>query len=461
MFPTLVSRAATALLLGGNLVAAIELNIDDATSIKNAAATIAYDMMTYYQGNQSGGIPGVLPGPPPNPPNGYYWWESGAMWGSLIDYWHFTGDASYNDVIEAGIQWQVGEHDDMMPSNWSASMGNDDQGFWGMTAMSAAETNFQNPASNQPSWLSLAQAVFNTQAARLEIETLCGGGLRWQVYQYLTGYDYKNTIANGCFFNLGARLARYTDNATYASFAEETWNWVTNIGLMDAQYNIYDGAHVETNCTDINKIQFSYNMGVWTLGAATMWNYTNGSAIWEQRVNGLLNATFNVFFPNDIAYEVACESKLTCTTDMYSFKAYLARWLAQTTFLAPWTRDIIMPKLRASAIAAAEQCSGGTNGRTCGLSWSKGTVWDGTQGVGQQMAAMAVIFTNLIPLADIGPPLTNATGGTSAGNPDAGSQSVANPAAIKPATEADRVGAGILTTLMLVGATGMFGWMSL
>jgi mannan endo-1,6-alpha-mannosidase len=95
------------------------------------------------------------------------------------------------------------------------------------------------------------------------------------VYQYLTGYDYKNTIANGCFFNLGARLARYTDNATYASFAEETWNWVTNIGLMDAQYNIYDGAHVETNCTDINKIQFSYNMGVWTLGAATMWNYVS------------------------------------------------------------------------------------------------------------------------------------------------------------------------------------------
>jgi len=93
------------------------------------------------------------------------------------------------------------------------------------------------------------------------------------VYQYLTGYDYKNTIANGCFFNLGARLARYTNNDTYATFAEETWNWVTSVGLMDAQYNIYDGAHIESNCTDINKIQFSYNMGIWTLGAATMYNY--------------------------------------------------------------------------------------------------------------------------------------------------------------------------------------------
>lgn len=97
--------------------------------------------------------------------------------------------------------------------------------------------------------------------------------LRWQVYPYLTGYDYKNSIANGCFFNVGARLARYTGNDTYAQHAETTWDWITSVGLMDSHYNIYDGAHIETNCTDINKVQFSYNMGVWLLGAANMYNY--------------------------------------------------------------------------------------------------------------------------------------------------------------------------------------------
>jgi mannan endo-1,6-alpha-mannosidase len=96
------------------------------------------------------------------------------MWGTLIDYWHYTGDATYNDVAEIGIQFQTGAHDDMMPANWTASMGNDDQAFWGMTAMSAAETNFQNPEADQPSWLSLAQAVFNTQATR--IDNTCNGG---------------------------------------------------------------------------------------------------------------------------------------------------------------------------------------------------------------------------------------------------------------------------------------------
>ncbi len=96
------------------------------------------------------------------------------MWGTLIDYWHYTGDTSYNDVTAKGIQAQVGEDLDMMPRNWSQSMGNDDQGFWGMTAMTAAETNFQNPPSGAPGWLALAQAVFNTQARRPD--EYCGGG---------------------------------------------------------------------------------------------------------------------------------------------------------------------------------------------------------------------------------------------------------------------------------------------
>lgn len=96
------------------------------------------------------------------------------MWGTLIDYWHYTGDTSYNDVTSKGIQAQIGEDQDMMPSNWSQSMGNDDQGFWGMTTMLAAELKFPDPPAGSPGWLALAQAVFNTQAGRPDDK--CGGG---------------------------------------------------------------------------------------------------------------------------------------------------------------------------------------------------------------------------------------------------------------------------------------------
>lgn len=79
-------------------------------SIKNAAATAAYDMMSYYQGNQSGQIPGKLPDT---------WWEGGAMFMTLIQYWHFTGDESYIPVTQQGMYWQAGENADYMPSNYS------------------------------------------------------------------------------------------------------------------------------------------------------------------------------------------------------------------------------------------------------------------------------------------------------------------------------------------------------
>jgi mannan endo-1,6-alpha-mannosidase len=74
---------------------------------------------------------------------------------------------------------------------------------------------------------------------------------------------------------LGARLARYTGNTTYADWAEKTWDWEIAVGYIDDEYNIFDGAHVEHNCTDINKAQFSYNNAVYLLGAAYMYNYVS------------------------------------------------------------------------------------------------------------------------------------------------------------------------------------------
>ena len=79
-------------------------------SIKQAASTVAYDMMTYYTGNQTGQPVGLLPSP-------YYWWEAGAMFGQMIEYWYYTGDSTYNDVVTQGLLAQVGPNNDYMPPN--------------------------------------------------------------------------------------------------------------------------------------------------------------------------------------------------------------------------------------------------------------------------------------------------------------------------------------------------------
>ncbi|KAK7751852.1 hypothetical protein SLS62_006153 [Diatrype stigma] len=447
-------------------------SLDSDDAIRASAKTLAYDLMKFYHGNESGQIPGILPGPPPA--GDYYWWEGGALWGAMIDYWHYTGDTTYNDVVTQALLHQVGPDADYMPPNYTASLGNDDQGFWGMSAMQAAEENFPDPPADQPQWLALAQAVFNTQADPSRHDDTCGGGLRWQIPLSNNGYDYKNSIANGCFFNLGARLARYLDNGTYAAWAEQTWDWVRGVGFIDDDYNIYDGGHVRYNCTDINRAQFSYNNAVYLLGAAHMYNYTSSSstgssndgtgnssvataAVWADRVRGLVNGTLRVFFPDGVAVEASCEQRQSCTTDMLSFKGYDHRWLTQTAQLAPFVADQVLPVLQTSARAAAGQCMGGADGRTCGFMWASGQ-YDGTTGAGQTMNVLGAVSALLHPLARA--PVTNTTGGTSVGDPNAGQGSGQLLPHYAPITAADRAGAGILTALLIAWAIGTWAWIS-
>lgn len=164
-----------------------------AEEIKDSTTTLAYDLMTLYPGNQTGKEPGILPGPPSENKGDYYWWEGGALMGTMIDYWHFTGHTEYNDEVTQGILYQVGENADFQPLSKRASLGNDDQGFWGMTAMLAAETNFPNPPKDKPQWLALAQAVWTTQNSPERHDDKCGGGMRWQIPPLNAGYDYKNS----------------------------------------------------------------------------------------------------------------------------------------------------------------------------------------------------------------------------------------------------------------------------
>ncbi|KAF4978712.1 hypothetical protein FZEAL_4954 [Fusarium zealandicum] len=456
---SLSTSAATALIASTGLVGAQSpYSVDSKDAIKKTAKQLAADLIDYYHGLDPGGIPGILPGPPPA--GDYYWWEGGAMWGTYMDYWKCTGDTTYNAKTMQGMQFQVGENKDYQPKNVTLSLGNDDQGFWGMSAMLAAELAFPDPPSDQPGWLALAQAVFNTQANPDRHDKTCGGGLRWQIPFSNNGYNYKNSIANGCFFNLGARLARYTGNTTYANWAEKTWDWMETVGFLNTEnYKIYDGAHVEKDCKDINKAQFSYNAGVFLQGAAFMYNYTDGEKKWADRVTKLTDATIRDFFKDGVAYELACEGVKTCTTDMLSFKGYIHRWMSQATHLAPMVSDKILPVLQKSAEAAIKQCTGGDNKRTCGFRWATGQ-FDNNVGAGQQMNVLAAVSSLLMEHTD--PPVTAKKGGTSKGNPDAGSKGDGSyKGSDTKITTGDKAGAGILTFLVLSMALGMFGWMSM
>lgn len=150
--------------------------------------------------------------------------------------------------------------------------------------MSAAELGFQNPDDGDPGWLALAQGVFNSQAARYDAGD-CGGGMRWQIFTFNTGYNYKNTAANGGLFNLAARLGAYTGNTTYTDWAEKQWDWMYNtVHLIDPDnWSVYDGTSISDNCTSLDHTLWTYNAGMMIHGAAVMYNLTESDE-WKTRV---------------------------------------------------------------------------------------------------------------------------------------------------------------------------------
>lgn len=131
--------------------------------------------------------------------------------------------------------------------------------------------------------------------------------------------------------------------------------------------------------------------------------------------------------------------------------------------MAPWTHDIIMPRLQTSAKAAAQTCVGpsqhGAGNYACGMRW-----WwegfDGIQGVGQQMTALNVI--SVLNVDRVAPPYTSKTGGESKGDPGlgAGGGDEGVPQLhTKAITTGDKAGASILTILVLAFVFGGAWWL--
>ncbi|KAF4120447.1 mannan endo-1,6-alpha-mannosidase [Geosmithia morbida] len=445
----LLRNFAVGLGLMARTAQSIDVTLGDESSVKSAASEVAWNLLTFYSGNNTGDVPG---------------WLCGAMMGTLIEYWHYTGDESYNDLVRQAIVHQAGEERDLMPQNQTRSMGNDDQGFWGLSAMLAAEYVFPDPAEDEPQYLELAQAVFNMFASRWDT-VHCGGGLRWQVFDFNIGWNYKNSVSNGCFFNLGARLARYTGNDTYAEWAEKVWEWETKVGLIGEDWALHDGVTITSSQTcgdDMDLTEWSYNSGIWLHGSAVMHNYT-GAEKWQTRTAGILEYGLKKFSKDNVINEQYCESHSICDNDQISFKGYYIRWLAGVNILNPGVyTDKIMPLLKSTATAAAKACTGsptavlnnlpawkGHAGTACGFAWVPST-YDNMYGVPEQMNALSALYSTL----DAAPPKSAKTGGTSTGDPAAGGDDEAKARTLARITTGDRVGAGFLTTLILAGCIG-------
>ncbi|KAI1345890.1 glycosyl hydrolase family 76-domain-containing protein [Xylaria sp. FL0043] len=398
-------------------LAGLTVDVDDADSVKKAATLVAEDLMSFYKGE----IPGLLPGPPPD--GDYPPWTGGALWASMLDYRSRTGDTQYDEKISEGLLWQRGPNDDFLAPNWTASEGNDDQALWAMAALLAAETGFTEPKDANTTWAALAQNVFDEQSneSRRVSKGACSGALRWAIYPTNDGYDYVTTSANVAYANLGARLSVLDgNNQTQATSVQNTFDFLETSKFIDSKFNVYTGASVP-DCDDINKLQISSDPALAVESAAVMYNSTGGDEKWKTLVDGLTARIIDVFFPDGVATEVACEPT-NCNTYMTFYKSILHRSLASTMKAAPYTTNLILPVLKTSAAAAAKSCTAGDNKRMCVFDWTNGS--DNLTGAGSQMSVLSALLSLLPTEKAVDSPSSGAGGnGTSNSTTPTGSSS--------------------------------------
>ncbi len=159
--------------------------------------------------------------------------------------------------------------------------------------------------------------------------------------------------------------------------------------------------------------------------------------------------------------ERACEleDRVQCNADQHSFKGYMHRSLATAAVVAPFTRDTILQTLRSSTVGAVSSCQ---SDGSCGFRWNTGS-YDGdvSAPAGQQMSALAALSTMLIKQQRVlNGPLTNTSGGTSQGDPNAG-QKFQELTPLRDVTAGDKAGAAIVTVVVLASFLGSVVWMGL
>ncbi|KAK8169784.1 glycoside hydrolase [Phyllosticta citrichinensis] len=398
-------------------------------SVAAAAKQIASGLFSFYDSEHGVGLFGKRA----------LWWESGSAHDALINYWFLTGDATYNSDVENALiaQSDLG----FQPLNQTASITNDEQAIWALAGVTAAERGF--PSINGTNYIDLSITAFESLLARWDngTQNSCGipaGGLRMGLFTFDTLYEYKNTLSTALFFQLSARLARYTGNATYTDAAVMTYDWLEQTGLVDADGFVYDGLtdysssssswsssssssyspSSSGDCSDssnFDHLQWSHTPAALLEGAFIMANITTNS-VWRTRSLTLLSGIENVFYPTSpnavpatsknnnasVLVEVACEPVATCNTEQTAFKGLAARWLVWAAVSAPAAMNIparVAGKISGTASAAQQRCEGAElcAGRWFDLSEERdvGDISSFT-GLGQQLSAFDAVLAPLV-----------------------------------------------------------------
>ncbi|PWY68602.1 hypothetical protein BO70DRAFT_400231 [Aspergillus heteromorphus CBS 117.55] len=353
-----------ALFLAG-CVSAIDFNINNNETIKKSA-TVEFENLL---------VNGVLDGTlSPINDSGY---PEGMLYSSLIPYWSATGNATYNSLI---LMRMESVETSVFNATWKgADVPTSEYVSWGLAAMAAADVDFPFPGDRKKSaWVFWAMAVGYKLDMIINRGAVCDGGLYDDESQKNgTEFDW---FSNGAYFQLVSRIALAfpPNKGTFINYADNAWSWSEKNGMVNTtDWTVSQMVSNTTTvngstCTAVDTSRWSYAYGLYLSGAAHMYNVT-GSDTWRTRTEGLLNSTLDTFFVNNILVEVGNGSASVANHPSIAFKGFLALCLASVANLIPDMADQIVPLLKDTAVAVAEQCDGSSNQTVCGSDWGNST----------------------------------------------------------------------------------------
>ncbi|KAI8924138.1 glycoside hydrolase [Entophlyctis helioformis] len=307
-----------ALVLASSAAAAVSVDLTNPKAVDEAVGRASRSLAAYYRPNFSGAIPDN----PATDASGRQWYESGVMWGSLLETVRVTRNTELAAVAAGALS-----NASYAPANVGSFLGpqrsvaatllgrwNDDIGWYGLAALTGAEL-FGKDAKMPRSQLTYYQVALKTFDEMYEQwdTTSCGGGIFWSRDRVNPKTkDFKSAISNSQAIMLAARLYILSGDRTLLTKAQTITEWFKTSRIQTASGNVLDGISADRCRYDIR--EYSYNSGMLVGALAWLYKATNDPK-YIADAGVVLNTGFQVFSRQQIITDLCEGGNGPCTTN--------------------------------------------------------------------------------------------------------------------------------------------------
>ena len=255
------------------------------------------------------------------------WWNAANALTAIIDYSRLTESQEYLDVIENTFEI-CKEFEVQMPdpkNNWICrnyiNDYYDDEGWWILAWIEAFEL------TNDDKYLEMARITFADMATGWD--SVCGGGVYWKKPNI-----GKSAVQNELFMLAAIRLHQRGGGETlgksYLEWAEDTWKWFLNSGMINEIYLVENGLNKQCELNVAN--YHTYNQGIILSALVELYKEKQDKSLLEL-AHKIANATImNMVYENGILKDPK-EPKLN--GDATQFKGIFMRHLGFLYSVSP------------------------------------------------------------------------------------------------------------------------------